>query len=291
MNYFLSSLGTLSFWKYALFSIESGRRVLAALGTLFLLLEILDFFGIYPREKHTLGTLAALIVLSGIYTVITRRPVTNVRYKVPSKDLVYEVRIGDLLDCKGEVVISTNTTFDTDVSSGLIAANSVQGQFTLRFFDGNLHDLDRQIKAALKDLPYESAISPGNKKRYPIGTVAKIRAHGQNFYFFAMAELNEHGTAQAPANILDQPLDKLWAYIAKQGELGDLVLPVIGTGRGRIDLPRRKIIEMIAQSFADAARIKKFANKLTIVISPHDARTYGINLFQIRDYLAQNLYP
>src|SRR6516164_6068916 len=66
--------------------------------------------------------------------------------------------------------------------------------------------------------------------------------------------------------------------------------PVVGTGRGRLQLPRRKLIELIAQSFADASRTKVFANKLAIVVHPEDAKRHEVNLFEIRDYLALSLH-
>jgi hypothetical protein len=78
--------------------------------------------------------------------------------------------------------------------------------------------------------------------------------------------------------------------VGHQGEIGDLAIPALGTGRGRLELPRRKVIELIAQSFADASRDKVFANKLAIVVHPEDAKRYEVNLFQVRDYLALSLH-
>jgi hypothetical protein len=85
-----------------------------------------------------------------------------------------------------------------------------------------------------------------------------------------------------------EALDKLWDYMAERGDHGDVVLPLVSTGRGRIQLPR-KIIERIAQSFAYASRERTFANKLTIVIHPGDAAKYDVNLFEVRDYLVGSL--
>jgi Domain of unknown function (DUF6430) len=76
----------------------------------------------------------------------------------------------------------------------------------------------------------------------------------------------------------------------ERGELGGVAIPVIGTGRGRLDVPRRKVIEWIAQSFAQASRARVFANKLAIVIDPKDAREHEVNLFEVRDYLALRLH-
>lgn len=280
---------TRSYWKYALFSKRAGTDFLAAVGALNLLFGLLDFFRLVPKETIPKSMFFMLLGISAVYVLVTRRPVTKVTYKVPKKDLCLEVRMGDLLDSKEDIVVSCNSTFDTDISSGLINPKSIQGQVLLRFFDGKTEELDKQIKKSLGDLEYTAAVSPGNKKRYPIGTVAKIVTHGKNFYFLAMAELNEHGTARSNSGMLEQALDGLWAFVAARGEFGSLALPAIGTGRGRVQLPRRRVIEMIAQSFVDASRDKVFVNKLAIVVHPEDARIQEVNLFEIKDYFASSL--
>jgi hypothetical protein len=219
-----------------------------------------------------------------------RRPVFKVTYKIPKKDLCYEVRIGNLLDSKEDIVVSTNTTFDTDMASGLISPKSIQGQIATRFFEGKTDELNRQIRNSLAGIQYDEALSPGNKQRYQIGTVAKVSAHGNNFYFVAMAELNEHGAAQSYQEKIELALRRLWKFISSQGEIGDVAISVLGTGRGRLELSRKKVIEIIAQSFADASRERIFANKLAIVVLPDDAKRFEVNLFQIRDYLALSLH-
>ena len=224
------------------------------------------------------------------WVLLTRRPVSKIAYKIPKKDFCYEIRIADLLDSKEDIMVSTNTTFDTDISDGLISPKSVQGQVLLRYFDGNTDELDKQIRKCLGTQHFTEAVSPGNKKRYPIGTVAKVSAHGKNFYFLAMAELNEHGNASTDLGSIQKALAGLWDFIARRGEIGDLAIPPIGTGRGRLELPRKKIIEMIAQSFADASRERVFSNKLAIVISPDDASKHEVNLFELRDFLAISLH-
>jgi hypothetical protein len=233
--------------------------------------------------------LFVLLGISLLYVLMTRRPITKITYKVPKKDICFEVRRGDLLDSKEDIVVSSNTTFDTDISSGLINPKSIQGQVLLCFFGGKTEEVDKQIKNSLGGLGYTDAVSPGNKKRYPMGTVAKVTSHGKIFYFLAMAELNEHGTAQSSVGMLEQALEGLWAFVAERGELGGLAISAIGTGRGRVQIPRRRFVEMVTQSFADASREKVFANKLAIVIHPDEAREQEVNLFEIKDFLSSRL--
>lgn len=292
LSYSLSSIRTLSYWRYALFSPAGITRTLAFLGGIYLVLEALEFFRLLPGDRFGILGFITIVIVSLAGAVATRRPVSRISYKVPKKDFAFDVVVGDLLESTApNIVISTNTTFDTDIGSGLISPDSVQGKFTARFFNGNTEELDRQLNGALEGLTYDDhPTGKGKKRRYPIGTVAKVQAHGKTFYWTAMAELNENGTAHSNVGMLDTALEKLWSFMADQGELGDVATAVIGTGRGRLRLPRNKVIERIAQSFADGSQDKVFANRLTIFVHPRDAERFGVNLFEIRDYLVLSLH-
>jgi hypothetical protein len=289
--YFLKSILTFSFWRYALFSGEALARVASAAGVLFVFIEMLDFFKMYERTEYGKFAIVPILLVSIVYVIVSRRPITKVSYKAPGKDFLIEVKITDLFDEEGDVVISTNTTFDTDISSGLINKDSLQGQLALRFFNGNTHEIDKQLEAELKSAPYTDVPNAvGKKREYPLGTVAKVKSHGKNFYFVAMARLNSHGNAVSSIRDVEDSLNALWAFVKDKGDLRDLVVPLMGTGRGRIELSRKKVIERIAQSFADSAAPKRFSNRLVIAVRPKDAENFAVNLFEIKDYLSRSLH-
>lgn len=291
MRYFFKSVKTLSYWKYAVFSTGGAGHFFGAIGVIWLFIELLEFFSIYTKDKYSAFAFPMVLAFAFAYTLFSRRPLSRFQYKIPRRDFCFEVAIGDLFDMPGEIVVSTNTIFDTDISNSLIAPKSLQGQFLLKFYQGNVAELDKQIMQSLEGWPSIADESrKGKKEVFPIGAVAKVRTHGKNFYFLAMAELNEYGNAYSTPQMIDEALDTLWKFMASRGELGDIVVPVLGTGRGRINIPRKKMIEKIAQSFTDASTDKVFARKLSIVIYPEDAENFGVNLFEIRDYLVHSLH-
>ncbi|MFT8247171.1 macro domain-containing protein [Roseomonas sp. BN140053] len=291
MKYFLDSIRTLSYWKYALFSAEAVAKILTVVGTLYLFVELLDTFKIYKKDDYHSYALLIMLGISIVYVLLNRRPVSRVRYKAPKKDLTFEVLIGDLFEMPGEIIISSNSTFDTDIASGLISSESLQGQFALKVFNGQTAEIDRQIEASLSGESFTvNNTRPGKKKEYPIGTVARIDANGKHFYLLAMAHMMPTRNAYSDPRILDEALEGLWKNMAAKGERGDIAMPLVGTGRGRVAIPRKKIVEKIAQSFADASQQTIFSNKLTIVSRPEDAARFSLNLFQIRDYLSQSLH-
>lgn len=291
MSYFFKSIATWSFWRYALLSGEALAKLLATVGALYLFMEILDFLGIYTKDRYSTFAIIPMIGFAIVYVVTTRRPITRVSYKVPGKDYVVEVRIGDIFDGENDVVVSTNTTFDTSFANGLISTESLQGQLATRFFQSNTDEIDRQLEGDLARVQgVIKADAVGKAVEYPIGTVARVKGHGRTFYFVAMSRLNAQGTASTTLREVEDALEAVWQFVLLHGELKHLSVPLMGTGRGRTGYPRKKMTERIAQSFAEGSQNQVFSNRLSIVIRPQDAENFGVNLYQIRDYLVQGLH-
>lgn len=291
MSYFFDSIRTGAYWRYALFSGEAVGKFFAVMGILYLCVDLADAFNIYKKDQYSFYGLIILVALALLYVLSTRRPLSRISYKIPQKDFAVEVVIGDLFEIPGEVIISTSSTFDTDMSSGLIAVSSLQGQLATNFFNGQTTEIDRQIEVSLKKEQFiVNERRPGKKKEYPIGTIARVSTHSKNFYLVAMSHMEENKNARSDLKMIDQALENLWVNLAAKAEVGDIVMPLIGTGRGRVPYPRKKMIERIAQSFADAASERAFSNKLIIVVRPEDASKFSLNLFQVRDYLGHSLH-
>ncbi|MBK8300397.1 MAG: hypothetical protein IPK90_08100 [Chitinophagaceae bacterium] len=153
----------------------------------------------------------------------------------------------------------------------------MQGQFTAKYFTGNQNEL---IKSIEEELALINSTSP-----YPIGTTIPIHTHGKTFYFTAMAELGKGGNASSSIPQVQDALKGLWDYVKHKGELIELVVPIIGTGRGRVKISRKKMIALIAESFVKASAQSKFSEKLIIAVRPEDAQNFGINLYDIKDHL------
>lgn len=291
MKYFFESIRTRAYWRYALFSAEAIGKFLGVVGVLYLCVDLADAFNIYKKDRYSYYGLIILVLLALAYVLSTRRPLSRVTYKIPQKDFAVEVLIGDLFKIPGEVVISTSSTFDTDMASGLIAVSSLQGQLATNYFNGQTTEIDRQIELSLvKESFIDNEKRPGKKKEYPIGTVARVSSQSKNFYLIAMSHMDESRNACSDLKMVDEALEKLWVNLASKAEVGDIVMPLMGTGRGRVAYPRKKMIERIAQSFTDACSERAFSNKLIIVVRPEDASKFSLNLFQVRDYLGQSLH-
>ena len=69
MGYFLKSITTWSFWRYALLSGEALAKVLATVGALYLSMEILDFLGIYTKVKYSKFAIIPMICFAVLFVV------------------------------------------------------------------------------------------------------------------------------------------------------------------------------------------------------------------------------
>lgn len=277
MRYFLETIKSRTYWRYVLFSFSGMRTLLAIYGAFYLLVESLDFFNVYTKSKYSSYAFIIFIVLSAVLAVLSKRPIRRVTVKLPQKDVLVEVRIGDLFDVAGAVMISANTVFESDVAGGKIDPKSLQGQFTAKYYTGNQNVLISAIAEELKN------VSGGPV--YPMGTVVPITTHGKTFYFNAMATLNDKGNAASTTNDVELAMEGLWSYVREAGALQELAVPLVGTGRGRVRMSRDKMVELIAESFADASANGVFTGRLVIVIHPNDAANFQINLYEIKDRL------
>jgi len=276
MKYFFNSILSKAYWRY-IFSFDGLKSILAIFGTIWIVIETLDFFKVYTRDQYGSFAFFVFIIISILISILLRRPIKSILILFQEYDLSVEVRIANMFDISAATMISTNTVFEADVAGGKIAVDSLQGQFTAKYYTGNQIELINKINEELKNVP---STSP-----YPIGTTIPIHTHGKTFYFTAMAELGESGNASSSISDIKFALIGLWDYVRSKGELQELAVPVIGTGRGRVNLSRKKMIALIAESFIKASVQGKFSENLIIAIRPEDAHNFEINLYDIKDHL------
>ncbi len=283
MKFILDAITSKAYWQYVLLSKPGVESVLSILGVFWLIVSMLDFFGLYGWGKGAPYVFLVLVFLSIAISIALRLPRKSICVSFPQKDLTIEVRIDNLFDTAGAIMISTNTDFEGDVSGGKIALDSLQGQFTDRYFKGNQNELLSQMLAKLQTI--------NGSAPFPLGTTIPITTHGKTFYFTAMSELNDRGNASTTQDNVIRALEGLWSHVRNAGELQDaLAVPVVGTGRGRLTQSRKKMISLIAQSFANASENGKLADTLIIVIRPEDAANFKLNLYDVKNHLTQVLH-
>lgn len=275
-----------TYWRKTFFSPETFKTLLSALGFFWLLTEIAAF--IQESWKADLQSGWKIFFLVSVaYTIWDRRPIVVVWDRINGSDIKIEIRIADIFCVKAAYVISTNTSFDTVVNETVISAASLQGKFTNKYYDKIAH-LDAEIDDSIKDenvLSTRKSRVGGKESLYGVGTVAKVCPRGQTAYLVAIAELNEHGIAQSSFENVKVSLAALWGYISARGGYDQIAIPVLGTGHGRINIPRETVVKEIIKSFIAACSERKFASMLTVVISPKDYHENGIDIHELEEFV------
>ena len=255
-------------------------NVLYAFGVLWLVVQIVSYF--FPDLVSSVRDGWYIFLAGGISIGVWRGwPKRVVRAAIEGTDASIEIRVGDLFQQDGAVVVAAPTSFDTSMEDDTIDERSVQGQYTKRFCD-SLESLDRQIEASLDGIEFEirdEVDKPyGSRRRYPVGTVANVIFGGKRAYFVAVATLNAHKNAFATRNELLDALPVLWENIRMRGSMDPINVPILGSGFSRLNATREELVREIAKSFVAATHAGRFSERLRIVISPSDFREKKVNL-------------
>lgn len=273
-----------SYWRHGFSMSKFTRSALASAGAFWLISEIISFSapGLKPLIESALPFLVGVSILIAIWEV---RPRTSISCRIVGRDTEIRIMVGDIFDVPGSIVLSTNTTFDTD-TSGLIDKKSVQGQFSDRFF-ANIEQFDREIESQLTGIPSTAVgfVKRGKTQVYPVGTTVRIVTTGKIGYLVAIATMGPSGAASGSLDDLRTALPSLWDFITNNGGIDPLAIPVIGSGFSRIKEPREAIVRDIIDSFIASCAATRFTDSLTIVISPNDFYRHSINLEEINRYL------
>jgi len=252
------------------------RDMLATIGILFMISEvadaIFDYQGIYSFYQKYSGWI--LLVLFVLCAIKNRDKLTYTVSINDSPDVTITLKVCDALKNKGAVIIPTNSTFDTVMKEEFISKGSLQGQYQIKYFEGDFNSLDRALEIALSDKPFTELKEKRKykKNRYPIGTVGMVYRKKKRAYFLADSDINRKGNPiDVDAEDISKALVGLWDTLTEEGYAEPLSLPLLGTGKARAkDVSRNDVVKQIIVSFIAATKEHKITESLTICIHPSD---------------------
>lgn len=212
--------------------------------------------------------LASFSLLCAIALNLPRKSICR---SLSSPDSVVEIKVGDLFDEPGHLVIGANDVFDTEPGE-VIRPTSVQGQFLMRVYQGDYRQLDAEIEAALDSLKAERKRESGKRKgktwRYPIGTTAVLGFPEKRYFLNAYGYMGNDLRVKSTADDVWRSLSCLWEQIRLKGHGLEVAMPVIGSDLARTNLPRMTLTKLIVISFIAASKKDFVTKKLTVVIHP-----------------------
>ncbi|MGG1659060.1 macro domain-containing protein [Brevibacillus sp. NRS-1366] len=271
-------------WKYSFVIKRFLIHWIATFSVVWTFTEFAGFF--FERDGAPWKPPVWVVLTFGIVLAIwMSRPRLTRTVKLPDKDITLRITVHDIFKVgDGAVIIPSNCLFKHDhLDEGAILA-----QLQSRFYN-NSKAFDLALENALKHEPHETVPLQGDQvMSYPVGTVARLElqsAKVKGAYVVATAELNEHGRAIPNREQFRYALQALWEYIGKRGRKEHLIIPVMGSGRNRLNVNRFELIHDIVNTFMRAVEDCKFSERLTIVIHPDAFMRNRYDLDEMEEYL------
>jgi len=249
-----------------------GRTFVAIFGLFWLFIEPAGIF--WPQWLNWgLSGYIGLVVFSLLCTILLNLPRISVSRSLSGPDSTIEIKIGDLFDEPGHLVIGTNDVFDTELGE-VINPSSVQGQFLTQVYQGDQRRLDADINTALENIR-DTGKKDANKKkgkswRYPIGTTLVLASPDKRYFLTAYGYMRNDLRVKSTADDIWHSLSRLWKEVRLKGHGSEIAIPIIGSGLARTNLPRMTLTKLIIISFIAASKEEFVSKKLTIVLHPND---------------------
>ncbi|MGQ4331777.1 macro domain-containing protein [Streptomyces hayashii] len=222
----------------------------------------------------------ALLILLGLSLaggILGSWPRTQVSHEFLHPEFRVTVKVGDLFEQPGHLVIGSNDVFDTDTRDDLlIVPRSVQGQFLHRVYAGDTARLDDDIEAALAGVPPvrvedRAAKRAGKLARYPLGTVAVLGPPHRLCFLSAYGSMRNDLTVRSGPDQIWNSLETLWQMMHLHARREAVAMPVIGSGLARIDsMDHASLLKLILLSFVTRSRRSVICKELTIVVHAED---------------------
>jgi Domain of unknown function (DUF6430) len=264
------------------------RDFASALGFVTILTTICDFFPdlrlISDSIKSVIG-LSAVVAGCALYAFVRNWPKSRFEFKIKNRDACVELKIGNIFKHKGSIVVPVNSAFDMRLNGTVKTSKSVQSVVVQKYFQANAVALTKKIERELRSSIYDSQRTGST---YRVGTTVCVKSDKRQehpFYFVANSHINSDG-ARVQANDSDLPdaLSGLWSFLSEHGAKGDIAIPLLGTGHGRLSLTREDVYKEIARSFVASCSGKIYSNKLTIFIRPEDIERYKISVRELIEF-------
>ena len=267
--------------------INVAKSIFSVLGALWLIIEVLAFFN-KDEFSEGLKSIWWLFLIIGIVWVIYENwPKQKYSYQVKGKDVSITLQIGDIFKIQGALILPVNNKFDVDNKGIIKKSSSILRHFIKNTYKDVTAHLDTDINNQISDNPnwYEKFYLSTEPRLFKIGTVVPIFREERQYYLLSNSTLNEQNRSKCTEDDLQNSLIELWAYLSQCGSKDNLVIPIIGTGRGRINLTREEVIKEIVLSFLVSLSVETYCEQLTICIHPADIKKFKINIDDLADFI------
>lgn len=254
--------------------------------------EIIVFY--FPKvAEYIRENFLFILPMAFVTGLIAAWPKNSFRCKISGTDIDINIRIGSIFSSKNTIVIATTTHFDCTIEDNSpnppISPDSVQGQFTKRYFE-RPEDFESAVEREKKKLIPVSKSSKAEKpfgplNKYAVGEVILLGSKKRSAYLVTMSTLNADKKAETAMNDFYDLFPRMWDGIRRKGTMKPIDVPLIGARFARTDLTFEKILIVLIRSFVAASREAKFVDEVNFYVSPRDYLKGGFTQDKLRRIL------
>jgi hypothetical protein len=254
--------------------------IFLAYSALWTLTESISFFHPDPPLKG----LNIHLIFIGISVVIGVARVYQPRHisiKVNTSDTTLNIYYGDIFEQKGYTAISVNEYFDSELGDP-VSEHTLHGMVIKRYFGGHPESFDNAVQTDLQEYSFEQVERVrGNKKKYSIGTTARVTANEHKFLLFALSYTNIQ-TYKASSDLSAMIIAMHGLFKRSRDCTGGekLNIPLIGSGISGVGLPATQLLQLIILSIIDETKKRQICKEIDLVL--HESRFDEIDLETIR---------
>lgn len=255
-------------------------HLLSSFGLLWLIIEIAAFWSSKDVLEKIKSFWWLFAVVGLIYAFKKVLPPRSITLKVPNRDSTIKVCQKDILQIKGSLVIPINNSFVVNKDGQILKSNSILAQIVKMYFNSRPEYLQTDLDKELESEFYKS-YKDETSDEYEIGTVVPIIKDDKKFYFLANTKTNRQNKAYCDDEMFEKSINELWVYLSDCASKEDFIVPLFGTGNGRLNFDRFIVYQEILMSFLSSLSSKSYAKSLTICFNPTDVHKYAISFDEV----------
>lgn len=265
LKFFFSAVTLRAFLRYFFF----------AIGALWLVVEVLNHFLKNKPwfEQINDNLLPPFLGVALLYAFVRSIPPLRYGRHLRGPNAQIEIVVGDLFATPSNIALGCSDCYDTQAPDS-VAPNSLIAQLVDTSYEGNPGTLDERIKQSLDAYNVTGAVDEGftrgKKERFPVGTVAVVKAGARKVFLTVFSKANHDKTTNTTQDDLWLSLSALWKVVRRDGGLEPIAVPVWGSGLALFNAARISLIQIVLLSFVIATRERPVSRKLTLVIHEKD---------------------
>lgn len=225
--------------------------------------------------NSTLGYfIVVLLAMSLIVSCYINWPLREVDAKLQQSGVKIRLRFGDFWKQEGEKIIGVTRCFSSMVDDVVIHSSTLHGSFIKRNFANN-REAESRIGAELG--------SNGNSGNlHDPGKTIKLTGSKDTAFLVGLTTLDANNQASVKLNDYFVALGRMWEFIRQRNGGGEIVCPLLGAGRARLNHNTSAIFCELLNSALIAMKDGFITSDLIFIVHPSDIERGYVDLEEIK---------